>query len=123
MDRILNLTANIFIESLRDITSQTVIDFYLRQAWLDCRIAEAISASKKTVSEKGHIFDDDFITLNSREHSIWLPDSYFYKVRSADMGHGPMQHFIRIDGNGEILLSQKVCYALFVDVSGRKFSN
>ena len=50
--RTLNLTVNIFIESLRDITSQTVIDFYLRQAWLDCKLAEAISNNRISQSEK-----------------------------------------------------------------------
>ncbi|XP_075244815.1 glycine receptor subunit alpha-4-like isoform X2 [Convolutriloba macropyga] len=109
----LNISVNIFIESLRDITSQCTIDFYLRQFWVDCFIANSVN-SKSTV-QTDDSFDmnqalhpADFTSFNSQEQTVWLPDSYFYQVRESEFGLGQMQHFIRVDSFGGVLLSQKV---------------
>ena len=113
----LNISVNIFIESLRDITSQCTIDFYLRQFWVDCFIANSVN-SKSTV-QTDDSFDmnqalhpADFTSFNSQEQTVWLPDSYFYQVRESEFGLGQMQHFIRVDSFGGVLLSQKVRFYL-----------
>ena len=109
--RPLNISVNVFIESLRDITSQCVVDFYLRQSWVDCYIADSInysSTSTTTTPVQLVLQPGDFTGFTFQEQKVWLPDSYFFQVRQADMGLGPMQHFIRVDKYGSVLLSQKV---------------
>ena len=56
------------IESLREITSETTLDFYLVQFWYDPRLSYRPIPLKVT----GRVLPDN----------VWYPDTYFLLVRS-----------------------------------------
>ena len=80
------------IESLREITSETTLDFYLVQFWDDPRLTNRDTPVKVT----GRVLPD----------TVWYPDTYFLLVRS--LLYSPEEQYVVFKGNGSVEYNRKV---------------
>ncbi|XP_075245263.1 gamma-aminobutyric acid receptor subunit rho-1-like [Convolutriloba macropyga] len=82
----------IHLESMRDISSETTLDFYLIQFWQDPRVIPKIAPLK--------------ITGGDLPESIWYPDTYFQLVRSQI--YSLEEQYIVASRTGKIEYNRKV---------------
>ena len=80
------------IESLREITSETTLDFYLVQFWYDPRLSYRPNPLKVT----GRVLPDN----------VWYPDTYFLLVRS--LLYSREEQYIVFKDNGSVEYNRKV---------------
>ena len=82
----------VHVESIRDIASDAILDFYLVQKWNDSRLGQ---------------YDEEIkITGRILPNNIWYPDTYFLLIRSL-LYSAEEQYFI-IQKNGWIEYNRKV---------------
>ena len=82
----------IHVESLREITSETTLDFYLVQFWDDPRLTPRAEPLKVT----GRVLPDN----------VWYPDTYFLLVRS--LLYSPEEQYVVFSNNGSVEYNRKV---------------
>ncbi|XP_063723684.1 gamma-aminobutyric acid receptor subunit pi-like isoform X2 [Symsagittifera roscoffensis] len=82
----------IHLESMRDISSETTLDFYLIQFWSDARVIPKTPPLK--------------ITGGNLPDSIWYPDTYFQLVRSQI--YSLEEQYLVADESGNIEYNRKV---------------
>ncbi|XP_075255040.1 gamma-aminobutyric acid receptor subunit beta-like [Convolutriloba macropyga] len=82
----------IHVESLREITSETTMDFYLVQFWTDPRLTDRQEPLKVT----GRVLPD----------TVWYPDTYFLLVRS--LLYSPEEQYVVFTNNGSVEYNRKV---------------
>ena len=87
-----NITVLIHLESMRDISSDASLDFYLVQFWRDPRIRPIKSQLKVT----GRVLPTD----------VWYPDTYFLLVR--DLIYSDEEQYIVINSAGDVEYNRKV---------------
>ncbi|XP_075263677.1 glycine receptor subunit beta-like, partial [Convolutriloba macropyga] len=90
----------VYIESVRDVQGDCVVDLYLRERWYDPRLRD------------WHSDDTEFAKLypklvNDQTKILWKPDSYFFKLaKPVTQETVHLTQFLWANTNGTMLSSR-----------------
>ncbi|XP_063726087.1 gamma-aminobutyric acid receptor subunit pi-like [Symsagittifera roscoffensis] len=90
------VTSQLYIESIRDIQSDCIIDLYMRETWEDPRLKDWHSNSTEFAKMYPKL-------VNDQTKILWKPDSYFFKIREETVH---LTQFLWAHTNGTMLSSR-----------------
>ena len=100
-NRPVSVNVMLYLESLRDVSSEVTLDFYMIEGWRDLRYVG--------MPQQTHKWRSPYNTVKIpgiASEKFWYPDSYFYLVKAVSFDRNAQ--FMEIFDNGDITFNRKV---------------
>ena len=97
----------LYLESLRDVSSDVTLDFYMIEGWRDLRYVG--------MPQQTHKWRSPYNTVKipgTASERFWYPDSYFYLVKAVNFDRNAQ--FMEIFNNGDITFNRKVSFRILI---------
>lgn len=101
--RPVSVNVMLYLESLRDVSSEVTLDFYMIECWKDLRYVGMPRLTNKWRSPYNSVKIPGIAS-----ERFWYPDSYFYLVKAVSFDRNAQ--FMEIFNDGEITFNRKVSF-------------